>query len=106
MEQKTKGQSVRKIRKVAIILFSIVALWNLANFTYYVVKVDFVIDITKSNLFIFATVFFIVNLITDSKEKLAEIKPWYKSKWGWLEIWMLFNVVGLVIYLINITFLK
>ena len=85
-EANPKGTLVCKMRKNAIILYLITVTLLVIQFIYIIAVAGTVPDPTKDSFFIFISALLIYNLITDNKSKLAEIKPWYANKWGWLEL--------------------
>lgn len=79
----SKGSSVRKMRKIAIWLYAILATVVIFIIIVVMVNTDTVPDLNNSPFFGLSLIFFI-SLFTDNKDKLEQHKPWYKNKWGWL----------------------
>jgi uncharacterized membrane protein YvbJ len=85
IDREGKGSSIRKRRKMAAILYLVVAFWNFGVIIFTILTTSITItdsDISKQfpPLFIVFTLFLVINLLIGRKDNLEEIRPWYKSK--------------------------
>lgn len=82
-ENEQKISNVKRLKKVAIILYCLELLFVVVVTLAVVIKMGVAPDLQKS-IFLPTTLFLIINLITDNKKKAGTKMPWYRNKWSWL----------------------
>lgn len=78
-----KGTLVRKMRKIAIILYIISAVFGIAMIIIIAIKTGVIPTDLSQSSFGYLTIWFAVNFFTGNKEKLDKRVYWFKNKWGW-----------------------
>ncbi|MBU1130674.1 hypothetical protein KJ840_00890 [Patescibacteria group bacterium] len=109
IDRKEKGSLVRKMRKIAIILWALLTILLLAIFLFGAIYVDIVmenftlpftklsnVDLTKSP-YLYLSAFFFIALITDKKDKLDSYSYWFKNQWGWLNFFLILSLLPIII---------
>jgi hypothetical protein len=91
-----KGMVIRKMRKTAIILYIVIAVFVFTIVILRAVNRGEITDLSKSP-FLYLSVWFFVNIIGDKKSKLDERVSWFKNKWGWFDFSIILSLaIGLL----------
>jgi hypothetical protein len=85
-DQDTKQEKVtlvRKMKKIAIILYIISAIFGISMIIIAAIKTGVIPTNLSQSPFGYLTIWFVVNFFTGNKEKSDKRTYWFKNKWGW-----------------------
>lgn len=83
-----KGIRVKTMKTVAVFLYFLQLFIVIVMAVVSVAKFGIMPELDKSS-FLYITLFFIINLLSDKRSDKKAIMPWYKSKWGWFVLLMI-----------------